>query len=176
MGRIENSGTSNGTSGSPQTSLEQTQLTSEISQAEQKLIQAEDATLFDELDKNGIKYTKENVLFIARDATEQIVFLETGNSSAGFNHIIKRHAQNFKDTFDIDAEQIPAYLKNVVRYGKVISNEVVIRKGKEGFERKYYYNGNYHIITGIGSNGFIVSAYPREISEVISDENNKNNA
>ena len=47
------------------------------------------------------------------------------------------------------------YLKNVVCYGEVIS--------EKGFERKYYYNGGYQVVTGIGSNGFIVSAYPREI-------------
>lgn len=59
MGRIKNSGTSNGTSGSPQTSLEQEQLKNDIIQAEQKLIQAEDEILFAELDKNNVKYTKE---------------------------------------------------------------------------------------------------------------------
>lgn len=55
------------------------------------------------------------------------------------------------------------YLKNVVQYGEVVSNEIIIRNGRKGFERKYDYNGKYHVITGIGLNGFIVSAYPREI-------------
>lgn len=164
MGRIRSSGTSNGTSGSPQTSLEQEQLKNDIIQAEQNLIQAEDDIFFAELDKNHVKYTKENVIFITRDATGQIVFLETGNEGAGLKHILKSHSQNFKDTFNINANQIPMYLKNVVRYGKVVSDKTVKRIGKEGFERRYYYNGNYYIITAIGLNGFIVSAYPREIT------------
>ena len=165
MGRIRDSGTSNGTSGSPQMSLEQEQLKNDMAQAEQNLIQAEDKVLFAELDKNNVKYTKENVVFIARDETGQIVFLETGNSSAGLKHILQRHSQNFKDAFNIDDSQIPAYLKNVVRYGKVVSDKIVTKNGKQGFERRYNYNGNYYVITGIGSNGFIVSAYPREIKK-----------
>ena len=40
MGRIKNSGTANGTSGSPQMSLEQEQLKNDMAQAEQNLIQA----------------------------------------------------------------------------------------------------------------------------------------
>ena len=167
MGRIKNSGTANGTSGSPQTSLEQEQLKNDMTQAEQNLIQAEDEVevLFAELDTNNVKYTRENVVFIARDETGQIVFLETGNSIAGLKHILQRHSQNFKDAFNIDASQIPAYLKNVIRYGKVVSSEIVTKNGKQGFERRYNYNGNYYVITGIGSNGFIVSAYPREIKK-----------
>ena len=29
-----------------------------------------------------------------------------------------------------------------------------------GYEHVYHYEGEYRIITGIGTNGFIVSAYP----------------
>lgn len=29
-----------------------------------------------------------------------------------------------------------------------------------GFERVYYYEGSYYVMTGIGTNGYIVSAYP----------------
>lgn len=163
MGRFETSGTSNGTSGSPQMSLEQEQLASDMLQAEQALVQETDEMLFAQLDREKIKYTRENVLFIVRDATGQIVFLETGNSGAGFNHIIEHHAGNFKEAFNIEAEQIPMYLKNVVHYGEVVSSKIVIRNDKKGFERKYYYNGEYQVVIGIGLNGFIVSAYPREI-------------
>lgn len=30
-----------------------------------------------------------------------------------------------------------------------------------GFTRQYYYEGNYYVVAGIGSNGYIVSAYPK---------------
>jgi len=36
----------------------------------------------------------------------------------------------------------------------------VTRKGKNGFERIYKYIGKYLIISAVGTNGFIVSAYP----------------
>ena len=163
MGRKETSGTSNGTAGAPQTSLEQEQLANDMAQAEQKLVQETEEMLFAQLDEANVKYTRENILFIARDGTGQIVFLETGNSNAGCKHIIERHGENFKETFNIDVEQIPIYLKNVVSYGEVVSDKIVVRNGRKGFERKYYYNGKYQVVTGIGSNGFIVSAYPREI-------------
>lgn len=31
-----------------------------------------------------------------------------------------------------------------------------------GFERVYSYQGNYYIVIGIGTNGFIISAYPHK--------------
>ena len=31
------------------------------------------------------------------------------------------------------------------------------------YERTYYYNGEHYVVTGIGTNGYIVSAYPKRI-------------
>ncbi|MBR1728112.1 MAG: hypothetical protein IJ728_01095 [Selenomonadaceae bacterium] len=160
MGRYKDSGTNHGTKGSPQTSLEQSQFENSQAKANQVLINTEEEKLFAELDRDKVKYTKENVLFITKDRTGQIVFLETGNEMAGFKHILKGHVDDFKRALNLEADQIPTYLKNVVRYGQVISNEVVIKKGRAGFSRKYYYNGEYYIFTGIGTNGFMISAYP----------------
>ena len=39
-------------------------------------------------------------MFIARDATGQIVWLETGNKLAGLEHIIARHAGDFKQEME----------------------------------------------------------------------------
>ena len=41
-----------------------------------------------------------------------------------------------------------------------LKEEVKTFGGKIGYERDYYYNGNYFVFTGIDANGFIVSAYP----------------
>ena len=165
MGRKETSGTSNGTSGAPQTSLEQEQLANDMAQAEQKLIQETEEMLFAQLDQANVKYTRGNVLFIARDETGQIVFLETGNEFAGFKHILKGHADDFKRALNLDKDDIPAYLKNVVQYGKVTYDKEVKKKNRTGFYREYYYGGEYYIITGIGTNGFMVSAYPSSKSK-----------
>ena len=123
--------------------------------------QSEEEILFAELDANGVKYTKEEVVFIARDSTGQIVWLETGNKRAGLNHILARHADDFERAFNLPKEHIVEYLEKVVRYGKVVSNKIVTKNGREGFEREYEYQGKHHVITGIGLNGFMVSAYPK---------------
>lgn len=46
--------------------------------------------------------------------------------------------------------------------GQVVSNTLKITNGRQGFERIYYYDGKHYVLTGIGTNGFIVSAYPIE--------------
>ena len=52
-------------------------------------------------------------------------------------------------------------LKDMLENGTVISNKIVsIGSGRQGYERVYEYKGNYYTMTGIGTNGFIVSAYP----------------
>ena len=53
----------------------------------------------------------------------------------------------------------------VISHGEVISNKIVRVKNRNGYERVYYYNGRYHVVTGIGLNGFIVSAYPKRVKE-----------
>ncbi len=46
--------------------------------------------------------------------------------------------------------------------GRIISNELKRINGRDGFERIYYYDGKHYVLTGIGTNGFIVTAYPIE--------------
>ena len=50
---------------------------------------------------------------------------------------------------------------NIIKNGFVVSNRLVnIGNGRQDYERVYEYKGNYYTMTGIGTNGFIVSAYP----------------
>ena len=48
------------------------------------------------LEKSGVKFTKENIVFITKDGTGQTVWLETGSQSTGMQHIISRHADDFQ--------------------------------------------------------------------------------
>ena len=122
--------------------------------------------LIAELENNGIKFTKENIVWITRDRTGQIGWLEKGNSSAGLEHILNGdgastgHASDFKNAFGISKEEIPSFLHKVISQGTVISNEYRFVNGHMGYDRIYYYEGNHYVLTGIGSNGFIVTAYP----------------
>lgn len=117
--------------------------------------------------KNGVKFTKENIVFITRDATGQTVWLETGNNSAGLRHILdgngisSGHAADFERALGVSREHIPSYLEKVISHGTVVSNKIVKKGSREGYERTYYYEGNHYVITGIGTNGFVISAYPR---------------
>ncbi|MBR0383245.1 MAG: hypothetical protein IJH61_00980 [Eubacteriaceae bacterium] len=107
------------------------------------------------------------MVFIVRDQTGQIVWLEKGSSSAGLKHILDgkdgnpSHAKDFERAFGVQRENVGAYLKTIIKNGSVINNQLVdISDGNQGYERIYEYKGNHFIMTGIGTNGFIVSAYP----------------
>lgn len=129
---------------------------------------AQTKSLINELEKSGVKFTKEDVVFVTKDATGQTVWLERGNMSVGLEHILNGdgktpgHAADFKNAFGINRDNIPAFLNNVITNGKVVSNTLKITNGRQGFERIYYYDGKHYVLTGIGTNGFIVSAYPIE--------------
>ena len=111
-----------------------------------------------ELQKSGVKYNKADIIFIARDKTGQLVWLETGTLQAGFRHILAKHLQDFTAAFQLEEKDIPQFLENIVTYGEVISN--VPSKNANGYDRIYDYKGNYYMFAGIGDNGFIVTAFP----------------
>lgn len=115
-----------------------------------------------------ICFSAEYAITYSLDATGQTVWLERGNKSAGLEHILNGdgktpgHAADFKNAFGINRDNIPAFLSNVITNGQVVSNTLKITNGRQGFERIYYYDGKHYVLTGIGTNGFIVSAYPIE--------------
>ena len=115
-----------------------------------------------ELRNRGEKFNEEKIVFITKDATGQIIWLEKGNNLAGLEHIIQRHSEHFEKAFGFKQEQIPNFLEDVITHGTIISNKITMRNGREGFERIYERSGNYYILAGIGSNGFIVSARPAQ--------------
>jgi len=126
------------------------------------------AELIAGLEKSGVKFTKENIVFITKDGTGQTVWLETGNASAGLKHILDGdgrspgHASDFEKAFGVTRDNIPSYLAKVISNGTVVSNKLVKKGSREGYERTYYYEGNHYVITGIGTNGFVISAYPKK--------------
>lgn len=105
-------------------------------------------------------------MFITKDGTGQTVWLETGSSSAGLKHILDGdgktpdHASDFEKAFGISRERVSEFLYKVFSEGTVVSNTIKIRNCREGYERVYSYGGKYYVVSGIGTNGFIVSAYP----------------
>ena len=49
-----------------------------------------------ELRNRGEKFNEEKIVFITKDATGQIIWLEKGNNLAGLEHIMQRHEKDFK--------------------------------------------------------------------------------
>lgn len=114
--------------------------------------------LISALEKNGVKFAKENIVFITKDGTGQTVWLETGSQSTGMQHIISRHADDFKSKHGVAKADIAKHLETVFRQGKIEYSRITPKTG--GYERLYSLNGKYYLLSGVGKNGYIVSAYP----------------
>ena len=164
--RSTNGGLAYGTSGNPQTQIMQEVYAAKVAENEAKLKELATQTMIDEvlvaeLERDGVKFTRKDMLFVTRDKTGQIVWLETGNKIAGFAHLQSRgHVGQIAKKFGVSESEVPRLLRNVIRDGRVVSNKIKKTNGRDGYERIYEYNGNRILLTGIGLNGFMVSAYP----------------
>jgi lipoprotein-anchoring transpeptidase ErfK/SrfK len=110
--------------------------------------------LIEGLTEQGIKHTPENIVGIGETPTGKTVFLETGNSQAGLEHIVERHGADFERR-GIPKEQIPDAVITAVTKGTVV--------GTQGSRPIYEVNINgqtQRIAVTVGKNGFIVGANP----------------
>lgn len=120
-----------------------------------------DDSLVSELIRNKVKFNREEMVFITRDKTGQTVWLESGNAAAGLSHLEKRgHVKELAKSFGVAESEVPKLIRDIVRNGRVVSNKVVRRHGRNGYERKYEYQGTNVVLAAIGLNGFLVSVYP----------------
>ena len=109
--------------------------------------------MFSELSGNGIKYTKENTMWIVRKPDGQISWLEIGNAESGFQHIVTKHFEQFTTKFGISSEtQLSEFIFNVV------SQQSPIQIMSDG--GCIYSIGASQVRIVIGSNGYIVTAHP----------------
>ena len=97
-------------------------------------------------------------------ATLPLTNVKTGESSPcltnGDGIETEGHAKDFRNKFGINREQVPHFLKMVIANGELLSNKPVKIGARIGYERIYRY-GNATILIGVGSNGFVVTAYPK---------------
>jgi len=121
-----------------------------------------DVKLIQELKDNNIKFTEEDVLFITKDKTGQTIWLEKGTECAGFEHIKLRHKEDFFHAFNFKESELCESLYKIVKYGEIVDNQIEIRNNIPSITRVYNYEGDYYLLTGIGTNGFIVSARPQK--------------
>ena len=106
---------------------------------------------------NGVKFTPENVVATGQTPSGQVVFLESGNSSAGLQHIVEGHGDDFAN-IGVSQDQIPNVVMQAVTEGNVVGYQGA------GVGRPIYgvtINGQTQgIAVTTGSNGFIVGANP----------------
>jgi len=77
------------------------------------------AMLLTELEQKGTRLTPENVLCIEKMPDGKIVFLESGSSKAGLQHIIERHGEEFAAR-GISNEEIPDFIMNTIKNGDIL--------------------------------------------------------
>ena len=88
--RSSNGGLAYGTNGNPQTNIMQETYAVKMAENEARLkAEADAAPLIDqshlaEMEASGVKFTRKDVIFTARDSTGQIVWLEKGSKTAGY--------------------------------------------------------------------------------------------
>lgn len=163
------SGYAHGTSGSPQGTIEQIEYAAKVAENEAKLkAEADNAPLIDpahiaEMKAKGVKFTRKDVLLTVRDKTGQVIWLEKGNSTVGYEHIKARgHDVQLSKRFGVSVSEVPKLIRNVLRDGTIVSNTIEQRNGREVCRRVYEYNGKKLMLAALGSNGFLVSAYPKD--------------
>lgn len=149
MGKYKNSNLAHGTSGSPQLTINQSNLESKINKLSNEM-------LINELKENNINFNEKKMKFITKDKSNQIIWLEEGSLNAGLKHIIEHHGDDFKNAYNISKESIPKFIKEVITNGRIVDN---VDSGI-GYTKVYKYKSKYYLVTGIGYNGFIVSAFP----------------
>ena len=159
MGRVRNAGIGIGTSGSPQCSLSQETV-------DEKVEELVKQNMLEQLEKAGVKYTPEDVLFVTKDKTGQLIWLEKGNKNAGLEHILNGngskpgHAFDFETKHSVERDNLTNHLKNCITHWNVEYSILTVKNGREGYEKLYSSQNQYYLVSGIGKNGFIVTAYP----------------
>lgn len=109
--------------------------------------------LFNELSANGTKYTKENTMWIVRKYDGSICWLESGNTSAGFKHILNRHPVSEFSSFNVSSE---VGLSSLI-YNTVSTQAPIGTYGSGGLV--YSFGNQKYLNIVISNNGYIVDAY-----------------
>lgn len=118
------------------------------------------AEMLSRLEKAGVKYNPEDVVFVTKDKTGQLVWLEKGNEEAGLKHI-EKHAGDFAKKHGIPPNELTNHIEKILTNGEIVSSEKkLLSNGRIGLKKIYCYEGKYYVLAAIGTNGFVVSMYP----------------
>lgn len=111
--------------------------------------------LLDELAAKGVKFSRDDIIAVWKDAEGNIVFLEKGTDKAGLAHIVAEHGPEFAAQ-GIGEAELPGFLQEALTDGTRIGYQ-----GK-GVGRPIYelmWQGKMvKVAITVGSNGYIVGA------------------
>jgi hypothetical protein len=111
-----------------------------------------------ELQQAGIRHTPENIVWITKLPNGKIVFLETGNTRAGLQHILEKHASNFANK-GIPADHIPDAVLAAMTNGTIVGYLGSGREPRPIYQVNFQ-GQNLYIAVTVSQNGFIVGANP----------------
>lgn len=110
-----------------------------------------------EMRQEGIKFSKDKIVFAAKLENGNKIFLET----EAVDHILSRHSSQFEKTFGTKSKaELINTLSETISKGKLVSSDYRNFNGVTYYSNKYYYNGKYSVVYGISENGYIETAYP----------------
>ncbi len=161
MGKISKSGLGIGVGSTPQGSIAQNDFDNKIDELLKK-----DNILKPLIDAK-VKFNADDVLFVTNDKSGQMVWLEKGNDDVGLNHILRKHTDDFYEKHNVSSESIVYHIYEIITNGNIEYSRLIKRGNRDGIEKLYLFNGKFYLLTGIGVNGFIVSAYPIKEKEAI---------
>ncbi|MBC6471450.1 MAG: hypothetical protein GDA48_00225 [Hormoscilla sp. GM102CHS1] len=120
--------------------------------------EADKTSIIAELRQADIKHSPENILGIAKLPDGNIVFLESGDSESGLQHILQEHSDDFADR-GISPDQIADVVMAAVTTGRLVGYQ---GRSRTRLIYELTFNGEtQYIAVTIGSNGYIVGANPR---------------
>lgn len=120
------------------------------------VLSAEGQALVAELRKAGVKFAEKDIVLIVRSASGKIAWLEKGNASAGLEHIMLRHADDFARAGVSGKENVAKLVMDTLK-----TQAPVATKGKAGQVFEVVMGGvkrRMNIV--VGNNGFVVTAHP----------------
>ena len=112
--------------------------------------------LIQQLEQRHEKITRENIMRIEQLPSGKIVWLETGNERAGFEHILK-HLKEFEKQ-GLPEHELADYIMDALKNGELV--------GMQGTREIYEvtYNGiTRRVAITVSDNGFIIGANPKSI-------------
>lgn len=125
-------------------------------EAEQQAFDASKQALIAELKASGVSFTEADIVWIARNASGRVVWLEKGSASSGLQHIMTEHGADFANV-GVNGESNVARLIQDTVTTKMPSRML----GRDGFVYRVVLGGvERELRVVVGSNGFVVNAFP----------------